>query len=166
MVLLADAGRLVSIETVLEGARDSRGWLVRLYGTVLTRVVGVRRPTSSMPGVPGCSCCCGRSARKRETRSSCCKGNDTAKMMAVPARYLGVAGPRVLPLARQTRVAIVSVAARKHSPIPPPKHSVVTLLSALLRVDVATTHDSSATVADSSIVAIIAVILVGEVGCA
>lgn len=153
-------------DMVLEDGADSGAGLTRLYGTVFTRVVGDLRPISCIPGFfLDCSSCCARSAMKRETRKAAWNGNDTAKMIAVPARNPDVSAPKVFPLARQIRVATVKAAATTQSPIPHPKTGAVTLLAAFLRSDVTTTQDNNARVADSSTVAIIAAVLVGDVGC-
>lgn len=161
---LEPGGLLESIDTVLEEVADSAGGLTRLYGTVLTRVVGDLRPISCIPGVIDCPLCCVRSAMKRETRKSDWNRKDTVKMMAVPARNPVVSAPRVFPLDKQMSVATVKAAVTTQSPVPHPKTSGVTLLAGFLCIAMMTTQHSNTKVADSDIVAIIAAVLVGDVG--
>lgn len=163
---LEPGGCFELIDMVLEDGADSGAGLTLLYGTVFTLVVGDLRPISCIMGLLDCwSSCCARSAMKRETRNNDWNGNETAKIIDVPARNPDVSTPSVFPLDRQTRVATVKAAATTQSPNPHPKTSAVTILAPFLLIDVTTTQNNNTRVADSSNVAIIAAVLVGDVGC-
>lgn len=137
--------------------------LVLLYGIVLTRVVGKRRPTSCMFGEFDLLSSGARSRMKRATRNSSCMTKEDTRATDSPARNPIVVLPRAVLLDKQMSVATVSTAAMTQRTIPEPNSSPVTALASCL-IEAIRTHDNRVSTADSNTDDVMAVTRVGDLG--
>lgn len=153
-------GYLESIETFR--VAGSKG-LVLLYGIVLTRVTGGRRPTSCMFGELDLLSSCARSRMKRATRNMSCGTKEATSVVDAPARNPSVVLPRASLLDKQISVATANAAARTQRTMPEPNNSPETVLASRLK-EAKIIHDSKAITTDSNTDDIMAVIRVDDVG--
>lgn len=135
--------------------------LVLLYGIVLTRVVGKRRPASCMFGEFDLLSSCARSSMKRATRNSSCVTKEATRAIDAPARKPNVVLPSAALLDKQISVATVNTAATTQSTIPEPNNNPVTDLASCL-TEAISTHDNRVSTADSNTDDVMAVARVGD----
>lgn len=149
-------GNFESIETFRVAGSEG---LVLVYGIVLTRVAGKRRPTSCMLGEGEVVSSCGRSMMKRATRKNSCVTKETASTVDTPATKPRVFSPAAALLDRQMSSATVIAAATTQRTITEPKTNPLTVLASLFS-EAKRIHDSAVSTASSEMDAIEAVTLV------